>query len=229
MKKLLGLALAGALSVAVLPAVAADYAVKAPPPPIWTWTGFYIGVQAGAGWGRTEWDRNPGPSGTWIGTGGTVGGTIGANWQAPGSPWVLGIEGDWSWSNISPGSSAFAGFASCTGAGIQCQTRADWIATIRGRIGHANGPLLFYLTGGAAFASLHSFTNPASVITGVTSTETGWAVGGGLEGMLGGGWSLKAEYIYVHFGNFGQIYVPTNITGDWWAAHILRAGVNYKF
>src|SRR5262249_27612753 len=44
------LALAGAAS-------AADIPVKArplPPPPVWSWTGFYIGAHVGAGWSTTE-------------------------------------------------------------------------------------------------------------------------------------------------------------------------------
>src|ERR1700730_5028565 len=144
MKKILGLALAGALSVAALPAVAADYPLKAPPPPIWTWTGFYLGVEAGGGWDHQRWTNTIGvTTQDFQGTGGLAGVTLGYNWQAPGSPWVIGVEGDWSWTS-------FKGQTAAT-CGTTCVERVNWLATLRGRLGHANGPLLFYVTGGAAF------------------------------------------------------------------------------
>ena len=56
MKKIL-LATAGLLAMGLSSASAADLAVKAPyaaASPVWDWTGFYVGVHAGAGWGTTE-------------------------------------------------------------------------------------------------------------------------------------------------------------------------------
>ena len=199
-----------------------------PPPPIWTWTGFYVGVQAGAGWSKSDLREAGGFDSRWfIGSGGEVGGTLGWNWQAPGSPWVLGIEGDWSWANLS-GNQANGCFAP------DCRTSLDWFATVRGRVGYANGPLLFYVTGGVAWASIFAQegTPPFVVVGGNGSTiHTGWAVGGGLEGALGGGWSLKAEYLYLALGRdvqFVQV-APFGATSIDLNAHILRAGVNYKF
>ena len=63
--------------------------VKAPPyNPIYTWTGFYLGVNGGGGWGRSIWDR----TGNLDLSGGVIGGTAGFNWQT--GQVVLGIEGD---------------------------------------------------------------------------------------------------------------------------------------
>ncbi|HEV1999827.1 MAG TPA: outer membrane beta-barrel protein [Xanthobacteraceae bacterium] len=233
MRKFLGLALAGALSVAALPAVAADYPLKAAPPPIWTWTGFYVGVQAGGGWMIDRWKNTTTGivSENMVGSGGLIGGTLGWNWQAPGSPWVIGIEGDWAWTNIHSNSLSATIFGCPSG----CNTNIDWLATVRGRIGHANGPLLFYVTGGVAFAAIHAWHLPLAggFIADATPTETGWAVGAGLEGVLGGGWSLKAEYLYVAFGQTGQVGTAGFGTSvdvvDYVRAHILRAGVNYRF
>ena len=63
----------------------------------YNWTGFYLGINGGYGWGRSRWSgfgSNADPSG------GMVGGTAGYNWQALGSPWVFGLEGDIDWTNI---------------------------------------------------------------------------------------------------------------------------------
>jgi len=227
MKKFLGLALAGALSVAALPAVAADYPLKAAPPPIWTWTGFYVGVQAGAGWQHTQYNFTFASTGNVVGTGGEVGGTLGWNWQVPGTPWLFGIEGDWSWTGMEQ-----RGTALCPG----CTQRVNWLATARGRIGHINGPLLFYVTGGAAWAEIHNFNFLPAFINSanITTTVSGFTVGAGLEGALGGGWSLKGEYLFVSLGQANECVVaacgaPPNIFTDYTRLHIVRAGVNYKF
>src|ERR1700730_6944058 len=56
MKKLLAVSAAVA-ALGCAPAFAADVPVKAPiyrPAPLWDWTGFYIGVNGGAGWGTVE-------------------------------------------------------------------------------------------------------------------------------------------------------------------------------
>ena len=84
-------------------AVAADLPrampAKAPAyvPVGYNWTGFYLGINGGYGWGRSRWSgfgTSADPSG------GMVGGTAGYNWQALGSPWVFGLEGDIDWSNM---------------------------------------------------------------------------------------------------------------------------------
>jgi outer membrane immunogenic protein len=225
MKKILGLALAGALSVAALPAVAADYPLKAPPPPLWTWTGFYVGVQAGAGWDHTRWTNGAGlTTGDIQGSGGVIGGTLGWNWQN--GPWVFGIEGDLSWTNLNAVSAA----AACV---ITCTTRVDWLGTLRARLGHTNGPLLFYITGGGAWAGEKNTLVAGGVAQTVNDTASGWAAGAGLEGMLGGGWSLKGEYLYVALGSALAcglpVCGPTNVNADYLRIHLVRAGVNYKF
>src|SRR5262245_49562444 len=60
--------------------------------PIYTWTGFYLGINGGGGWGRSQWDGVD----TFDVSGGLIGGTVGYNWQFGGT--VIGAEGDIDWS-----------------------------------------------------------------------------------------------------------------------------------
>jgi outer membrane immunogenic protein len=102
-----------ALGLLGMPAFAADMAVKAPPPapaPVPpTWTGFYFGGNIGGAWSRNGQSEGQLFSGTTAAspllpfdTNGTnaIGGLqIGYNWQFV-PQWVVGIEGDWSWTNL---------------------------------------------------------------------------------------------------------------------------------
>src|SRR5689334_25056294 len=64
----------------------------------YNWTGFYVGINGGGGWGKSDWTNAAGSTGSFDVSGGLVGGTIGYNWQA--SQWVFGLEGDIDWSDI---------------------------------------------------------------------------------------------------------------------------------
>src|SRR5271165_115044 len=76
--------------------------------PVYNWTGFYIGVNGGAAFGTgnngqavtSSGAYDPGPffPGKSL-TGGLAGAHAGYNWQvAP--TWVLGVEGDFDWTNL---------------------------------------------------------------------------------------------------------------------------------
>src|SRR5437016_1047173 len=71
---------------------------KAPPvayvTPPFSWTGFYIGVNGGGGWGSSHSDLT-GHTST---SGGMAGGTVGYNLQM--GSWVFGLEADIDWSDI---------------------------------------------------------------------------------------------------------------------------------
>src|SRR3981081_1528455 len=102
-KLLLGTVGLAALGMAA-PASAADLAArpytKAPPPmmaALYDWSGFYLGVNGGGGWGRKCGDRTTGIGGAFLAaegchdaTGAVAGGQIGYRWQA--GSWVFGIE-----------------------------------------------------------------------------------------------------------------------------------------
>ena len=113
---------------AVAPAQAADLSVaplyKAPPvvaAPAYNWSGFYVGLNGGGGWGTSNWDS----AGSLNLSGAVAGGTAGLNWQMGHA--VLGLEGDIDWSNLKGSTTS----ALCLGG---CTTNNDWLSTVRGRV-----------------------------------------------------------------------------------------------
>lgn len=227
MKRLV-LAGLGALAVATIvsAAHAADlprrHAMPAKVPsyeaPYYNWTGFYIGINGGGGWGKSDWSNNYGSSDAKP-SGGLVGGTLGYNYQM--GQVVFGLEGDGDWSDIR-GSTDGAGCPSSS-----CETRNSWLATARGRIGYAFDRVMPYVTGGAAFGDIRM--TPAGYGT-TTSTKTGWTVGGGAEFAIAGPWTAKVEYLYVDLGKgscgVAQCGIPTDVS---YTANLVRAGINFRF
>src|ERR1044072_2559639 len=147
MKKIL-LAAAAAMALAG-PSLAADMrapVMKAPvAAPISSWNGCYIGAQGGYAWGTTGYDLNipatPNSGFDFDANGGVAGGHLGCNMQF--NQWVLGIEGDIEWKGI-------RGDDGGRGGTID-KISGNWGASLRGRLGFAMGPTLFYATGGVAW------------------------------------------------------------------------------
>jgi len=209
----------------VATASGADLARRPPPPPPtkapvvaapYNWTGFYIGINGGYGFGRSRWDGLPASFDV---NGGMVGGQLGYNWQF--GQFVYGVEGDGDWTHLR----GTASFAHCN---VGCQTRNDFLATARGRLGIAADRWLPYVTGGLAVGDIK-----ASVpgFTGIDKTNAGWTVGGGMEFALSGNWTAKAEYLYVDLGHAGctvDCGLPAgnnvNLT-----TNVVRGGINYRF
>jgi outer membrane immunogenic protein len=212
-------ALTGAAAAADLyrPAPAPYY--KAPAyAPAYTWSGFYIGVNGGWGWGSSSWDSVSAPTGDFDISGGVVGGTLGYNYQFQQA--VLGVEGDVDWSDIDGTT-----FANCVPG---CETRNNWLATVRGRLGYAADRFMPYITGGAAFGNVEA---KIPGFPGASSDQAGWTVGGGIEAALVSHWTGKVEYLYVDLGRFDcgtacGATAPDNVN---FHTHLLRAGINYRF
>lgn len=228
MKRIL---IAGALALAAgTQAFAADLPPPvAPPPrapaayvpvgPAYNWSGFYIGVNGGYGFGSSDWTGGAVSSGDFDTSGWVVGGTAGANYQM--GQFVFGVETDLDYSSMrGTGPSGFC---------FNCQTSTGWLGTTRGRVGFALDRLLFYATGGAAYGNIDASANG---ITN-TSTEFGWTVGAGIEGAFADNWTAKLEYLYVDLGNgscttaCGSPPFPTQSVSL--KDNLLRLGVNYKF
>ena len=172
-----GFAVSALLITAPLSAAsAADMLLKAPPPapaPVYSWTGFYGGVNVGYSWGRssTDWSYfapNITTGSTVCGAGaycingsgtqnlnGMIGGfQAGYNWQT--GNLLAGIEADFQGSG-QEGTLNFAtpnvpNGAATSGTGSESFTeKLRWFGTLRGRIGYAPGQWLFYATGGLAY------------------------------------------------------------------------------
>jgi outer membrane immunogenic protein len=186
--------------------------------PVYNWTGIYIGINGGGGWGRTsQTDTTGATSGNYNQSGGVGGGTLGYNYQL--NNIVLGVEGDWDWANINGSSSAVG----CTPT---CYTNLRWLATARGRLGVAWGMWLPYITGGAAFGSVNTGQTGLPQFA-VTATRSGWTLGGGVEAMFAPKWSAKLEYLYADLGTTTYtVAIPVNVPER---VNVLRAGINYHF
>jgi outer membrane immunogenic protein len=219
-----GLVSALALSAASQSASAADMGVRARPAPVpamvqqFNWTGFYLGVHGGYGSGSTDNNivglNSPDPTG-WF-----AGGQLGYNWQAPGSPWVFGVEVDSAWANIED-------TATTVGA-IRLKSDVDYFGTARGRVGYAWDRTLLYATGGLAWADNNVHVSLAPFGTASDSqTHIGYAVGGGLEYAFAPQWSAKVEYLYLGLGDQTYFGAPgLNVDLD---VHTVKVGLNYRW
>jgi len=195
--RIFSLLAATALSMAAVSAVsAADLPVRTAPPapifqavPVFTWTGFYVGGNLGAGWRNDDNDpvilTGPGVPGGLVG--GTLrfdnnddatftgGGQIGYNYQI--GSFVIGAEADIQGIDNNDNNVTFVpgpGFAGGVFVPGEFEDSADWWGSVRLRAGVAFDRFLVYATGGLAY----------------TEDNTGWAVGGGVEWALPVNWSL---------------------------------------
>jgi outer membrane immunogenic protein len=182
---------------------------------VYNWTGFYIGINGGGGFGRSQWDSI---GSSFDVSGGLVGGTVGYNYQFGQA--VVGVEGDIDWADINGTTNTACPFG--------CKTTDNWLSTVRGRLGYAADRFMPFITGGAAFGDIRAST-PG--FAGASNTEAGWTVGAGLEFAIAGNWTAKAEYLYVDLGKFNCGISCGAIATDnvSFTTNIVRAGVNYRF
>jgi outer membrane immunogenic protein len=218
----IGLSAMAAASAADLPARGPIY--KAPAAvPAFSWTGCYVGAQGGYAWGRSGYDLGtPGVAGTgttFDANGGVAGGHVGCNYQI--NQFVLGIEGDGEWTNLTGSDGGFGGTID--------QIDGRWQASIRGRAGYAFGTTMIYATGGAAWLNV-DYSRPNFDGNVINSTLNGWTVGGGVEHYFAPQWSVRAEYRYARFDSQGFPFTTgTPRTLNVTDTSTVRAGVSYKF
>ncbi len=186
------------------------------------WTGAYVGVEAGAGLGETDVSDPYGASifGDTIRTPEfLLGLEAGYNWQAPGTNWVYGVEGDITYQDADGTNTCFAATGQLTSS--NCSANPDWAGTLTGRVGYAaglSGRTLLYGKGGLAFqhndvAATTNFGFGVFPITRTSTSETrwGWTLGAGVEQRIMPAWSVKLEYDYLDFGS-GSLATPATFT-----------------
>jgi len=246
-----------ALGAMTLPASAADLGArpitKAPvaaPPPIFSWTGCYIGGNLGGKWGDFSGDvnvtsvpvvlpngaviafsdNNNGNNGSFMG-----GGQIGCQWQV--GNWVWGIEGDGDATNLKR-DFVFLNDVFPFVAGDAFRFENNWQASVRGRLGYAFDRWMVYATGGVAFANLEATAALVGLpIFQVDKTLTGWTIGGGFEYAFTNNFSLGVEYRFSKFDTdqfgFGPTVLPLAINGfianSDLETHEVTARLNYRF
>jgi outer membrane immunogenic protein len=170
-------------------ALAADLAVRRPPPPayvqpvvvpLYTWTGCYVGGSAGGLWARTEWNDSVfGDFGTGTASGGLGGLQGGCNYQT--GAWVFGIQGDYDWTSATNDTTNVF-LSNFTGLAVTNHREIDSLASVTGRVGYAWDRLLGYVKGGGAWVRGSSSFQVAGVTTATASdTLGGWTVGVGGE------------------------------------------------
>jgi outer membrane immunogenic protein len=130
---------------------------------------------------------------------GFIGGLqVGYNWQLSRN-WVFGIEGDLTATDMN---NAFP-------------AHVDYLGTARARIGYTWDRTMLYGTGGFAW-------NRAAV-AGFHDTDTGYALGLGVEWAFAPNWSTKVEYMYYSFDNNAAL------GGADFDASTIKVGLIYRF
>ncbi len=239
--------LAGAAAGVLLagsPAIAADLTPVPPPAPVFTWTGFELGLHVGGGSDRTRvnlydlYDF----SDSYNSTGAFGGAHVGFNYQLMG-PLVIGVQGEYNFAGLIGNSSAFP--LNYLATSVREFGSAD------ARIGYAfNNNLLIYAIGGFAYGDIRGTINfqgfpgfPAPYVTGFPvnrffdANRYGFDVGGGLEYNFYGNWTARLEYRYYDFGTRGfadagfaapvSIAIPNHTDRE--TMQTGRIGLTYKF
>lgn len=239
------LAMAASAVAADLPSEKGPPSFAPPPPPVFSWTGIYIGGQVGYEWGRTSSAVDTGAVAGLVGIGssddhGVVGGGhVGYNYEVGslgsvlpmfggmGGGLVIGVEGD-------VNGASYSGTNDVLGAGtVFLHSRTDLDASVRGRVGVAFDRVLIYGTGGVAFGELrNSIDAPGLFGEGHETGRVGWTAGGGIEYAIDNNWSIRAEYRYTDYGHYGQTFAPVGVAvplrfHD--TDNRVQAGFSYKF
>ena len=152
------------------------------------------------------------------------GAQVGANAQF--NRLVLGLEGDFSWTNINN--------KGTDSIGDGLNTNLQWTSTVTGRVGAAFDRLLVYGKGGLALAEDQStLTDFTGTSASNSLLRTGWTAGAGLEYAIDQNWSAKVEYDYLGFGsqamNFTTPALGTVSSNTSLNVQEIKAGLNFRF
>jgi len=231
---------------------AADMAVKArplpPAPACAQFGGFYVGANAGWGYGEHRFRDLDGfgpfagfflPNEATRSSDGFVGGIQGGyNWQSRCT--VFGIEADYNWANVGH-DELFAGplgFAT-----LAASSHLKSFGSIRARTGVVVDNLMLYVTGGLAYAKTERSVDLNIPLLGISEgfssdkTRLGWTAGFGTEWQFASNWSLKSEVLYARFQTEETAFTCSILCAPARgvrfehdsSAWVTRIGVNYRF
>ncbi len=204
---------------------------------VYNWTGFYIGANAGYGWGNQDpfsvltnrFDAFSVPFSGWM-----LGGTVGAQIQS--GHVVLGVEADLDWSKITGSATVIPTIGGALPSGcvglVNCKTslttNINNVSTGRLRVGYALDNWLLYATGGLALLGANTNVSTVggvacttAILTAVcsgTDYRLGATAGAGIEYGITPNLSAKLEYLYI-----------TAVSLELSHLNVVRGGLNFRF
>jgi outer membrane immunogenic protein len=217
MKKFL-LATVGLIALGIAaPASAADLPTKAPPPPmlppIYNWSGFYIGANGGWAESHNCWDFVP-IAGAVVSdgcrnrSGGVAGGQIGYRWQS--NQFVFGLEAQGDWADLTNSR------VSLINPAFSTRTQTDGIGLFTAQLGYAWNAALLYVKGGAAVTNT-DFSIRTTVgdveVASASASRWGGTVGVGFEYGFAPNWSVGVEYDHLFMGDANTSFVNPILVG----------------
>ncbi len=226
-----------------IPSRRAPPVVYVAPPPVFSWTGAYVGVGLGGDFTSNKWTTQSRTARDERATGYHNPAKLdnssfrtslygGYNYQLN-NTFVVGIDADLGYAfdnkktvdgvpGLAPGNRG------------SLSSKADWDGSVRGRLGYLITPsLMAYGAGGVAFKNVKYTENTARFSSDTSDTLVGWTIGAGLEAQLMSNWVARAEYRYNDYGDknvtlnsgtSGQLTGKTRMSEN-----VVTLGLAYKF
>jgi len=189
------------------------------------WAGFYAGLNAGIGISNITTMGGEGavPLGTEQDVNGgdfSGGGQVGYNFMLT-PRYFVGVEADIGHLGVKGGDHGYNDFTRTF------STSTTWYGTARARFGVSTGPALLYFTGGGAWVRLTDSITTGGLINEISTTASGWTIGGGTEVAIDARWSARMEALYMDVGHNRLAIgaVNTNFADRY---TVVRAGLNLK-
>lgn len=228
-------------------AYAADAIIYQAPAPMivadtFSWTGGYIGVNAGYGFGSIKFKDTVENDTNAYEPRGFIGGVqAGYNWQF--DQFVAGIEADFQGSSMKQSYSITETFGNEYDYGTE-ESRIKWFGTVRGRLGGVvSDRTLLYGTAGLAYGKVDAKVTMTYGIANtiidhlernLSTTRTGWTAGAGAEHAFTDNVTFKVEYLYTDLGKASMPgfsstvyeFFPQRVSTNF---QTVRVGLNYKF
>ena len=193
----------------------------------YNWAGIYAGAFIGgvhSDWTIDFFRNNNHGHAEETSSGLAGGGWVGYNWQINPN-WVLGVEGDLGGTNASQSFEVFDNDMIHTKIGV--------FGSVRGRVGYAVDRVLFFATGGVAWAQIdqdiQKGRNAGEQVVSEGQTHTGYIVGAGIDYAFDSHWLGRVEYLFANYGQDTIYNRDGNRAVFENDMHLLRVGLSYRF